>query len=266
MYNIDLNNMKKMNLQKIYRSILVCTALYAGQIAYASDTTLYLSSNDTSVDVGESVQISLSVSPSGAKVCAVEGTLEFDGITCGNITLADGLAPQHTPTCADPYFLIGVPGCVLEDRLLATIDAKTENVTNARIGLVNVEGIGEGLSIPTKTRGVDFVVKQEEAPQPVAPVVAPLQDTPSQAQPSVATDEQQETNESEEVAVVEEEREAVVETDDMVALPTDDEAQLAATVDTETPGSSSLTWVLLALVALGVLGYGGRTLLARKKA
>lgn len=134
-------------------------------VASASNSSIYVSPANLSKNIGDIFNISIGVNASGNKVCAIEGTLVFNNLSCQNINVVNGLVSQSSPSCLSPYFLIGVPNCTTADKTIFNVSVKAENAGIATIGLNGVDIVGEGMSLGSSATGgsYTFVATQESA-------------------------------------------------------------------------------------------------------
>lgn len=109
---------------------------------------------------GNTFEAAVVVKTPGVKVYAVEGTLAFDGLTCQSITLADGLLAQSMPTCAKPYFLVGIPSGTSGDKNILHLSVKAQHDGSAMIVPSSVDVIGEGLSLSTEAHGATYTISK----------------------------------------------------------------------------------------------------------
>lgn len=141
--------MKNTKIKIILSAIIFLSAAGFAGTASAAGSSLYISPASSVKTVGDIFNASVGVSTSGNKVCAAEGTLVFNKLSCQSITLASDITPQFTPTCANPYFLIGVPSCSTADKVLFKVSAKAGSAGTASISFTGVDIIGEGVSVGT---------------------------------------------------------------------------------------------------------------------
>jgi len=146
---------------------ILCLSLigFAG-IVSATSPSLDISPINVTKTPGDVFQISLGVNSSGEKVCAVEGTLSFKNLSCQNITVASGVMAQSSPTCSNPYFLIGIPSCTTGDKPLLSVSVRTGSAGTASLSITGVDLIGEGTSLSNAS-----VIGNYTIATPVVPVV-----------------------------------------------------------------------------------------------
>ena len=97
---------------------------------------------------------------------------------------------QSSPTCSNPHFLIGVPGCTTVDKVLFTASVKAGSAGTASIGLTGVDIIGEGVSVGSASISGNYTInavpKSTTAPAPTpapTPTTENVTTTP-EAQPA----------------------------------------------------------------------------------
>lgn len=151
----------KNNITKILFPSLILIAFIGFSFTTFASTTpsVYVTPTGITKNVGEVFSTSINVNASDSKVYAVEGTINFKNLSCESITLADGLMAQTTPTCAKPYFLVGIPNGTNIDTVVLNIKVKSVSAGEAIINVSNVDIIGEGKSIGTNsTNGIYTIV------------------------------------------------------------------------------------------------------------
>jgi hypothetical protein len=140
-----MKNLKtKIILPMLSLAIFVSMFGFANLASAAGTTSSYLNVAPTNQikTAGSIFSTSINIKNNGNKVCTVEGTLMLNNLTCQSITIPDDVQSLSVPTCSKPYFNIGIPNCVMTDKLLMTISAKTGSVGTASISANNVEMIG----------------------------------------------------------------------------------------------------------------------------
>lgn len=150
----------KNNINKILFGILIAIvfASISSTVLASTIPSVYVTPTEITKNVGEVFSASVNVSASDSKVYAVEGTIDFKNLICDSITVAPGLMAQTTPTCAKPYFLIGIPNGTNKDTSVVDIKVKGASVGPANINITNVDIIGEGKSIGTKSTGGNYTI------------------------------------------------------------------------------------------------------------
>jgi LPXTG-motif cell wall-anchored protein len=162
-------------MKNIKTKIILSVAIFLSTVGIvsAASSSLYVSPTGTSQNVGEVSIVSVGVNSLGNKVCGAEGTLVFNNLSCQSITVAGGLIAQSSPTCANPYFLVGIPSCTTENKVLFTISTKAGIAGQSSISATGVDVIGEGKSIGNSLVNGTYTIKAVVVPVPVAPVVVP---------------------------------------------------------------------------------------------
>lgn len=172
-----------------------------GLVNLASAATSYLSvaPTDQNKTAGSIFSTSIKINNNGNKVCTVEGTLMLNNLTCQSITIPDDLQSLVTPTCSKPNFNLGIPNCVMTDKLIMTVSAKTGSVGPASISANNVDmlgiydGDGEDMTsvgsslVPANYTVIAPVVATVKAPAAVVATVAPKKVTETVVTKTVTT-------------------------------------------------------------------------------
>ncbi len=150
----------KNNINKILLGILIAIVFTSISSTVLASTipSVYVTPTEITKNVGEVFSVSINVSASDSKVYAVEGTIDFKNLTCDSITVAPGLMAQTAPTCAKPYFLIGIPNGTNKDTSVVDIKVKGASVGPANINIINVDIIGEGKSIGTNSTSGNYTI------------------------------------------------------------------------------------------------------------
>jgi len=177
--------------------------------AEAADASVYVSPASLSKNVGEMFNIVVGVNPAGEKVCAVEGTLNLDKLSCQSITLGEGMMAQSSPACGSLYFLLGIPGCSTENKELFTIKVKAKNAGTATAGFTGIDIIGEGASVSSASIGGSYTLTSVSVPTP------PSEETPPPPEEEVIPEEgpaEEEVTPEEEAPAGEEGEEKIVTT------------------------------------------------------
>jgi hypothetical protein len=166
--------MKNTKMKKLFSAVVFLALSAFAFSANAAANYLYVVPASLTQGVARSFSISVEVNTLGDKICAVKGTLIFNGLTCQSITLADGLMAQTMPTCSKPNFLIGIPQCVTTNKSLFSVLIKGENPGVTTIGFSGVNVIGAGASIGSTSVGGTYNISA------VSGAVAPSQETTPQ--------------------------------------------------------------------------------------
>ena len=142
--------------------LTVITILYLGlgfsNKVRAENSMLYVLPENLTKKVGEVFDIYVKVNPNGQKVCAVEGKLILNKLSCQKITLANNIIAQTSPSCQNPYFLLGIPGCAINETTLFTLTVKGTNAGVATVSFTDVDVIGEGKSISSNFTGGNYTL------------------------------------------------------------------------------------------------------------
>ncbi len=229
---------------KIILSVIICLSVagFAGTVEAAS--SLYVSPAASTKTAGDIFTASVGFSASGSKVCAVEGTLVFNGLSCQSITVASDVMAQSSPTCSNPHFLIGIPNCATSDKALLTVSVKAGSAGIASINATGVDIIGEGASVGSASTGGSYTINA--VPIPVLTPTPTQQVTQSveEITPEVTTPAEQVAPENN--------------------IPTGVGAAAGAAALANTGASAWFNWILIIVVILLVI-YGIYYLVKRKK-
>lgn len=158
-------------MKNIKTKIVLPVAIFLSAVGVVSATTssLYVSPANATKNVGEVSVVSIGVNSLGNKVCGAEGTLVFNNLSCLNITVASGLMAQSSPTCSNPYFLVGIPSCTTVDKDLFTVSVKVGSAGIASISATSVDVIGEGKSVGSALVNGTYTINAVITPAPVVP-------------------------------------------------------------------------------------------------
>lgn len=155
----------KKNKIKISFMLLAPLFFFAGIVS--AESSLYVSPETLTVNTNSNITSYVSVIPNGEKVCVVKGSLSFNNLDCKSIVMAEGLMAQKVPTCSDPNFTLGIPTCTLVSKNLFTVQSNTKNSGTANISLINLNIIGEGVSVGSKSNNVNYTVNAPQKPEVV---------------------------------------------------------------------------------------------------
>jgi hypothetical protein len=144
---------------KIILSAIICLSVvgFVGKVN-AAGPSLYVSPATLTKTAGSTFSVSAGINASGSKVCAVEGTLVFNNLSCQSITLASDVMAQSSPTCSNPYFLIGIPNCTTSDKTLLTLSVRAGSAGTASINATGVDIIGEGASVGSASTSGNYTI------------------------------------------------------------------------------------------------------------
>ena len=157
----------KMKKNKIKISFMLLAPLFFFAGIVSAESSLYVSPETSTVNTNSSITSYVSVIPNGEKVCVVKGSLSFNNLDCKSIVMAEGLMAQKVPTCSDPNFTLGIPTCTLVNKNLFTVQSNTKNSGTANISLINLNIIGEGVSVGSKSNNVNYTVNAPQKPEVV---------------------------------------------------------------------------------------------------
>lgn len=223
----------------------------------ASGASLYVSPASLTKTAGNVFSVSVGFNASGNKVCAVEGTLVFNNLTCQSITVASDVMVQSSPTCSNPHFLIGIPNCTTSDKVLLTLSVKSGSAGTASINATGVDIIGEGASVGSTSISGNYTINAVVTPTPTpetptAPPVKTSSQTPVKT-PAKTTTEKNVVSEEQPVQT---EQPVVTEN---ISAP----SFLATVFNFSTFGKSVRTIIIIVIIAFAI--YSFIILLKKKK-
>jgi hypothetical protein len=157
--------MKKTNIKILFLLSALLSVFIFASTAQASGNSLYVSPATSTINAGSTIIASVIAGTSGDKICAVQGTLVFNNLTCQNISLASGVMAQTLPTCSSPSFVIGIPKCTTTDAPLFTVSAEAAKVGTASISFSGVNLVGVGASVGTSSIASNYTVNSSSSVQ-----------------------------------------------------------------------------------------------------
>ena len=160
---------KNMNMKNTKTKIILSVVIFLSVIGFvgtvdAAGASLYVSPAALTKTAGNAFSVSVGLNASGNKVCAVEGTLVFNNLTCQSIAVASDVMAQSSPTCSNPYFLIGIPNCTTSDKALLTVSVKAGSAGSASISFTGVDIIGEGVSAGSASTTGNYTINAVPKP------------------------------------------------------------------------------------------------------
>jgi len=158
--------MKNTKTKIILSAIVFLSATGFAGIVVAAGPSLYVSPANLTKTVGNDFSVSVGVNTSGTKVCAIEGTLVFNNLSCQSIIVTGDVISQSSPTCSNPHFLIGVPSCTTSDKILLTALVKAGSAGAASINFTAVDIIGEGVSLGSASISGNYTISAVSKPIP----------------------------------------------------------------------------------------------------
>lgn len=235
--------MKNIRTKIILLTIIFLSIISVTNIAYAKESSLYVSPTDLTKTTGDTFNVSVGFNASGNKVCAVEGTLNFDNLSCQSITVVNGVMTQSTPTCSNPYFLIGIPNCTTLDKVFLTISVRTGSSETASINFTEVDLIGEGLSVGSGSIAGNYTISSvtisEEVVEPNSVV--------SESESTITTETIQETETLQ--------QEEDISTNSVILVTSEEEIVeynlLASIGDTLSFGTGKM-WIVIVITILAI--------------
>lgn len=159
-----MNKDKVKNLIIGISILLLAGVVCCGYTLAAENPKLYIFPSSLTKNVGETFEFSVKVDPGDQKVCVVEGELILNNLSCHDIELENGIMSQTSPSCSNPYFLLGIPTCTTSEKTLFTVTVKGEKAGSASASFARVDIIGEGVSLSSDFSQADYSI---EATAPV---------------------------------------------------------------------------------------------------
>ena len=120
--------MKNTNIKILFLSFVLLSVFSFAATAQAAGDSLYVSPATSTVNAGSNITASVVAGTSGDKICAVQGTIVFNNLTCQSITVTNGLLVQTSPTCASPSFVLAIPKCTTTDAIYLQYHLKQETL------------------------------------------------------------------------------------------------------------------------------------------
>jgi len=246
-------NMKNTKTKIILSAIIFLSVVGFVGTAVAAVPSLYVSPASLTKTVGDTFSVSVGFNASGSKVCAIEGTLVFDNLTCQSIIVADDVMAQSSPTCSNPHFLIGVPSCVITDKALFTVLVKAGSAGMASISFTGVDIIGEGASVGSASISGNYTINAVSKLTPASTPPLTSVSTPTSATPIISTAPVVESTKEE---IVLEEETSVVQEPTTAPQPIASQPLLAGVGSIITLGTDSvIVGLLVAVAILALIGY-----------
>jgi len=171
--------MKNTKTKIILSAIIFLSVVGFVGTADATGASLYVSPASLTKTAGNVFSASVGFNALGSKVCAIEGTLVFNNLSCQSITVADGVMTQFSPTCSNPYFLIGIPSCTTSDKVLLTVSIKAGTAGIASISATGVDIMGEGASVGSASVSGNYTINAVPAPTSTPTPIPTLNPVPT---------------------------------------------------------------------------------------
>ena len=172
-------NMKNIKTKIILSAIIFLSVIGFGGTVDAAGAYLYVSPATLTKTTGNVFSVSVGINTSGSKVCAIEGSLVFNNLSCQSITVASDAMAQSLPTCSTPYFLIGIPNCTTLGKILLTVSVKAGSAGTSSVVPIGVDIIGEGASLGSASISGIYTINAVPAPVQVEkPPASPVEETP----------------------------------------------------------------------------------------
>jgi hypothetical protein len=148
--------------------LVICSVIAFSHTAYATDSSLSTSPSTLNATVGVPFDISIQLNPADSKVCVVMGTINFNGLSCQNITIASGLMGQTVPTCASPNFIVGIPKCTDVSQNLFSISVKGSQQGQSTLSFTGIKVIGAGSNVSSIWQGGAYNIVALKTITPIA--------------------------------------------------------------------------------------------------
>jgi hypothetical protein len=158
--------MKKTNIKILFLSFVLLSVFGLAVTAQAAGDSIYVSPATSTVNAGGNITASVVAGTSGDKICAVQGTIVFNNMTCQSITVTNGLLVQNSPTCSNPSFVLAIPKCATTDTTLFTVSSTAGNAGTASISFSGVKLAGVGVVVGTASTAGNYTVNSSPVAQP----------------------------------------------------------------------------------------------------
>lgn len=99
------------------------------------------------IDANQAVDALWQMNPGKNNVCAISGTLKFVNLSCQKIVVAPDIVVQAAPTCQNPNFAVGIPGCDLKDKNIFSATVKGVKNGKAKLSVTDAKVYGVGKEI-----------------------------------------------------------------------------------------------------------------------
>jgi len=150
-------------MRNITKKIILSTVIFLSVMGFvnrvnATEASLYISPTSLTKNTGDTFNISIGFNALSNKVCAVEGTLVLNNLSCQSIAVASDVIAQSSPTCSNLHFLIGIPNCTTLDKNIISISVKSGSVGTSSINVTSVDIIGEGSSAGSTSASGNYTI------------------------------------------------------------------------------------------------------------
>lgn len=223
--------------------VTLISIFFTAYTAYAADVSLFVSPADGERKAGESFEFSVFVGSSEKPVYVAEGKLVFGNLSCGSITVVSGLMAQSSPTCENPYFLVGIPGGSTTTKRILDVKVSGGSAGMASVSLTGVDIVGEGVSLGKGSAGGNYTLK---ALQAVPKTTSPAVQKPSVASPATRTPQ-------------------ISGGESGIATTSATSSLAAASAGGERKISAKTLWIIFGILVYALSVYGAYILGGRKK-
>lgn len=119
-----------------------------------------------SATVGTTINSSIQLNPSGNQVCVVQGTVNFNNLTCQSITITSGLINVATPTCANPKFIVGIPKCTTTTQNIISLSFFGTKIGPANFSITGANVLGSGKYLGFAIQNDNYTITAVKQTQP----------------------------------------------------------------------------------------------------
>lgn len=234
--------MKKITILSLF-IIAGCVAF--GQFALADTSVLSVTPSSGNKDIGSLFDVSIQLDPAGNEACVVKGTLNFNNLSCQNITLAIGVAAQTVPNCQSPSFVLGIPKCATTLQDMMTLSVKGIDPGQSDLSFSDVSVLNSSATVDVSLNGGIYNITA------VSGLASAVQQVPP-ASTEVGPDNTTQETTSEEIVPTEE-----AETFSMPQEENNEEAQPAALGESELPSffSNWIVWLIIIILLAAIIWW-----------
>lgn len=127
---------------------LSLAALLSAGVVLAVDSSLSVSPSVATQTLGQNFNLSVLLTPTNDKICAVEGTIVFDKLSCQSINVSSDLVSAKAPTCQSPSFQIGIPSCSTLPKTLMNVVVSGSSAGQSSLGFSKIKIVNNTSSVP----------------------------------------------------------------------------------------------------------------------
>lgn len=139
----------------IFLTLLTIIGIFGvSRMVYADSSILSVLPASFNSTVSKVFNVSIQIDPASNNICVVRGTLNFDNLSCQDITVVNSsVMAIITPTCANPSFVLGIPHCATTVQNILSVSVKGTKAGQGNLSLTRVNIIGAGIDVPFSTEG-----------------------------------------------------------------------------------------------------------------